>query len=127
MTTVRVNKSLIAAAPKPARTRPSKDHGLHKAVQALKFAALTIALVSVFLFFKPSFDQIRDNKLSLNRLSEDIAQKQKLVETLRREQQSLHSDPEHIERIARDKLNLARPDEYVYRFEPKNSIGNTPP
>ena len=55
-------------------------------------------------------------KAQYRALVEEIAQRKQDNARLTREVLSLRSDPACIERIARDKLGLARPGEIVYYY-----------
>jgi cell division protein FtsB len=52
----------------------------------------------------------------LRRKNEEIAEKTRQIDSLRREIDLLTNDTAYIERIAREKLGMARPDEEVYKF-----------
>jgi cell division protein FtsL len=55
----------------------------------------------------------------LRQKNEEIAQKSRLIDSLRREINLLTNDTSYIERVAREKLGMARPDERVYKFSGK--------
>ncbi len=54
----------------------------------------------------------------LVRVEADIAKQEALERQQRAEIESLRTDPVYVERTAREKLNLSRPDEVIFRFEP---------
>lgn len=55
-------------------------------------------------------------KAQYNTLTEEIANLKQDNTRLRRDVYSLKNDPAYLERIARDKLGLARPGEIVYYY-----------
>jgi cell division protein FtsB len=52
----------------------------------------------------------------LRRKNEEIAVKNRQIDSLRKEIELLTNDTAYIERIAREKLGMARPGEKVYKF-----------
>ncbi len=58
-------------------------------------------------------------KAQYTALNADLARLKNDNSRLRREVHSLRSDTAHMERIARDKLGLARPGEIVYYYNDK--------
>jgi cell division protein FtsL len=48
--------------------------------------------------------------------SAEIRQSRRTIDSLRQEIASLTNDTAYIERIAREKLGMARPDEKIYKF-----------
>ncbi|MBN1130612.1 MAG: septum formation initiator family protein [Chitinispirillaceae bacterium] len=70
----------------------------------------------VFLFGKqgvyyPGSQLIRKN--------EEIEVKRRLIDSLQREIERLTNDTTYIERIAREKLGMARKDEHLFKFTGK--------
>ena len=52
-----------------------------------------------------------------SRLDEQNYRLQKENEALRRRIQGIRNDDDHLEKVAREELNLARPGDIVYRFQ----------
>jgi len=52
------------------------------------------------------------------RLDREIQQQETLENKQKTEIEALKTDSSYIERTARNKLNLARPNEVIFRFEP---------
>jgi cell division protein FtsB len=68
-----------------------------------------------------SYFKLRRTERALTAEIETLAQQnQALTEEVRR----LKSDPETIERVAREQLGLVRPGEVVYKFEPAPARAN---
>jgi len=86
-------------------------------LSVVRFCSILGVSVILVLLFKPRIDSKRHLQIRLSGLDDQIAQKQLKIEQLRFEEESLRCDPEYVERLARDRLNMARPDEYVIRFE----------
>lgn len=73
----------------------------------------------VVVLFQPQIAKLGAMKNTLGEL-----ERQKELETienlrLQREKTLLESDPEYIENIARDKLDLMKPGETIYRIDPR--------
>ncbi len=73
----------------------------------------------VVVLFQPQIAKLGAMKNTLGEL-----ERQKELETienlrLQREKALLESDPEYIENIARDKLDLMKPGETIYRIDPR--------
>jgi cell division protein FtsB len=88
-------------------------------LQSLGFAvfagALVVGLVALYL---PLARQQHQLQQELQRLEREIARQEALEKQQRAEIEALKTDPGFVERTARDKLNLARPNETVFQFEP---------
>lgn len=80
-----------------------------------------IVVVGAAMMFLPLLHQRRALLTELERLDREIARQEALEQQQRAEIEALRSDPYHIERTIRDQLNLARPNELIFRFEPPPS------
>ena len=56
--------------------------------------------------------------LDIARLDHEIEQQDALENKQKTEIEALKTDPSYVERTARNKLNLSRPNEMIFRFEP---------
>lgn len=75
-------------------------------------------LLGVFFWYLPVFqtnERMREQILVLENQVQAEEQKQKLLESAIR---NLKEDPKTVERLAREKLRLAKPGETVIYFEP---------
>lgn len=91
-----------------------------------KGVLLLAALVIVVALFIPLFQKsqrLREERYDLERQIKTIEAENKRLEE---EAAALSRDPKAIERVARERLGWARPEERVYRFEtPKPSAPTT--
>lgn len=93
---------------------------------ALGFAAFVLIVVGgLALLFLPLIRQHRETQQEIERLDREIARQEALERQYRTEIDALKTDPSYVERTARDKLNLTRPNETIFRFEPPAAT-NTP-
>ncbi|HJL16096.1 MAG TPA: septum formation initiator family protein [Sandaracinaceae bacterium LLY-WYZ-13_1] len=84
----------------------------------LPFALLVLSIVSVPLSILddeglPRYRALKDELSEVERVNERLRRD---VEQLDREVEGLRSDPEAIERIARDELGMIREDEILFQF-----------
>jgi cell division protein FtsB len=92
---------------------------------ALPVALLLAAaiFVPVKLFDARGFGRVEKLKGELERLEETNRAIARENESLRAQIRAFHSDPEHIEKVARDELGMVGPDEIIYQFPE----GDAPP
>ncbi len=76
----------------------------------------SIYLLASFIFGEMGLVKYYRMKSQYDALSDDIAKLKIDNARLSTEVRSLRSDPAYVERIARDKLGLARPGEIVYYY-----------
>ncbi len=81
-----------------------------------------LVALGVALMFLPLLKQRRDLQRQADQLGRELVRQ----ETVEREQlaeiELLRNDRAYVEKIAREKLNLARPNETLFRFEPRPEI-----
>ena len=100
--------------------------GLWARLQALGFLVF-VAIVGfgVVLLFVPLLHQRHAMQQEIARLDRELQQQDALEKKQKTEIEALKSDSSYVERTARNKLNLARPNEVIFRFEPPPTA--TPP
>jgi len=82
------------------------------------FVFVAIVGCGVALLFVPLLQQRREMQQDIARLDHEIDQQETLEKKQKTEIEALKNDSSYIERTARNKLNLARPNEVIFRFEP---------
>ena len=102
--------------------------GLWRRLQSLGFVvAAGVVALGVALMFLPLFQQRRSMQDEAIRLDREIARLEALERKQKSEIDALKTDPAFVERTAREKLNLARPEETIFRFDPRPTVAaNTP-
>jgi cell division protein FtsB len=94
-------------------------------LQSLGFVVFAGALVvGLGVLYLPLARQQRILQTELRRLEQEIVRQEAAEKQQRAEIEALKTDRGFVERTARDKLNLARPNETIFQFE---SPTNTPP
>ena len=78
---------------------------------------LTVAAVVGFHFL-PQVSARREQEARLNRLKAEVEREQQLLTRNLREEDLLKHDPEYIGVVARDRLDLMKEGETIYRIEP---------
>ena len=81
------------------------------------FVFVAIVGCGVALLFVPLLHQRREMQQDIARLDREIQQQETLEKKQKTEIEALKNDSSYIERTARNKLNLARPNEVIFRFE----------
>jgi cell division protein FtsB len=81
------------------------------------FIVLTVAAVVGFHFL-PEVSTRREQEARVNRLKTEVEREQQLLARNLREEELLKHDPEYIGIIARDRLDLMKEGETIYRIEP---------
>ena len=86
---------------------------------------VVIAIVLlIFNYYRPLIDENERMRREINRLDGEINVQRQISMELSNQIYILYNDPKTVERLAREKLGLARADETVIHFEPAtNSIG----
>lgn len=98
---------------------------IHLPVKSLwRLTVLLIAVsasVWVLLAFFPELNRLRILQSQAAALSAEEAALEKRLDAARREHRWLQKEPLYLEAIARDRLDLYRPGETVYRIAPPDS------
>jgi cell division protein FtsB len=90
-------------------------------LQSLGFAVFILVVVAGgVLLFVPIWAKRHTMNNEIRRLDAEVAQREALEKKQKAEIEALKTDPSYVERTARDKLNLAKPNEMVFRFESNN-------
>jgi cell division protein FtsB len=84
----------------------------------LFMAALGVLSCLFFQYYLPLIQKNQRYRKEIISLDAKIADQEKLGKQLKGSIDSLQNDPRAVERMAREKLSLARTNEMVVRFEP---------
>ena len=93
---------------------------LTKAVVALVVVAVLLLIGMCYL---PLIDENERMRRQIMHLDTQLQQQEEISKQLRMQVDTLRNDPKTVERLAREKLGYAKPDETVIRFESTNSTG----
>jgi cell division protein FtsB len=93
---------------------------LTQVIVALTAVAVLLLIVKEYV---PLIQQNEQYRRHIDTLETELQQQRDISKRLQAEFDSLRSDPKTMERLAREKLGYAKPDETVIRFEP--AVTNT--
>ena len=99
--------------------------GLASRIAIGVFGLLTIAMILLAIFDERGALALSKRRQELQSIQDDITSATEQNEKYRKEVQELRHDPEAIERLARERLKLVKPDEIV--IETPETTTPTPP
>lgn len=85
----------------------------------LLFLGVAAVVVPIRILEADGLPRYRTLKTELRRVERDNDRLRMRIRSLRAQVSALRSDPEAVEKIARDELGLVRSDEMVIHFEPR--------
>jgi cell division protein FtsL len=101
------------------------DHGIWSKLTKIVVGLIVLAvLLLIGMCYLPQIQENTRMRTEINRLDAQIKAEQEKSDRLQAEIDALRNDPKTVERLAREKLGYARPDETVVRFESPET--NTP-
>ena len=89
-----------------------------KLTKLVLFLLFVAGLLAVFFWYLPLIEKNRRYRKQVLALDAKIVEQEKLGHQFKNSIDSLQNDPRVVERLAREKLNLAKTNEVVVRFEP---------
>ena len=101
---------------------------MNHVLRVLLFVAAWLLIIS---FFLPPYKQLNRNRAETDQLLAQVTEEKLLLARQTRQVSLLKSDPTYLETIARDKLDLMKEDETIFRLEsrraePKRSSQSSP-
>gem|GEM_PF-1013628 len=98
----------------------------HVVNRFLTFAVILGGIIMLGLLFVPVLDRTRELKEILEREKQELRVALLLQKKREREVFLLRSDPTYLEMVARDKLDLMKSGEIIFRRLDKRQDGRTP-
>ena len=90
-----------------------------RVIQPWVYALVGLLAVSVVLaLFYPAWKRGQRMKEQAEHLQNEITRKKQEITDLQEEAGRLKDDPFTVERMSRDTLNVARPGEVIFKFQP---------
>lgn len=84
-----------------------------------KTVFIFVCVIVILFLFLPSFSRMQDLKQKNIKCLKQIGQLKAKNILLKEEKEKLLNDPVYLEKVAREKMNLIRKGEVVYRIVPE--------
>lgn len=98
------------------------DTGIWGKLTQLVIALVVIAVLLLIGYtYLPLIQQNERMRADILKLDNQLQQQQEISRQLQTEINNLRNDPKTVERLAREKLGYAKPDETVVHFDSTNS------
>lgn len=88
-----------------------------KLTQAVVILVVLAILILIGMTYLPLIRENERMRAKMDRLDSELQQQEQISKQLKAEIDALGNDPKTVERLAREKLGYARPDETVIHFE----------
>ena len=88
-----------------------------KLTQAVVVLVVLAILILIGMTYLPLIHQNERMRTKLDKLDAQLQQQEQISRQLKSEIDALSNDPKTVERLAREKLGYAKPDETVVHFE----------
>ncbi len=89
--------------------------------------SVCVGLAIFFLILRPEIEHHREEKNRLRRLRIEIENQRIILDRARNELELLKTDPEYVEIKARDKMDLMKEGETIFRLDQGAPIAQPPP
>ena len=80
-------------------------------------SAIVLAVVIGVRVFEPKLEEMRRLEGELERARADVQRTAAQLRDLKAKQERLRTDPQYVEKVAREELGYSKPGETVFRFE----------
>jgi cell division protein FtsB len=91
---------------------------LNRVLRVLLFIAIWLIVISLFL---PPYNKLKQSRNDIERLQSLVSEQKILLARQTRELNLLKTDPTYLETIARDRLDLMKEGETIFRLEARGS------
>ena len=94
------------------------DHGIWSKLTKVVVGLIVLAvLLLIGMCYLPLIQENTRMRAQILKLDQQLQAEQKKSDQLQSQIEALRNDPKTVERLAREKLGYAKPDETVIRFE----------
>ncbi len=107
-----------------ARRQQRRVERLHTVNRLLTFVVILVTLGALGVSFIPVLHKTRELEETLRVRNQELEAEILIQKKRSRELQLLQSDPDYLETIARDKLDLMKPGETILRLDGQTSSGS---
>lgn len=98
-----------------ARREATIWHRLNRILKVLLFVAFWLVAISLFV---PPYKKLNQSRAEIDNLQAQVNEQKLLLARQTREISLLKTDPTYLETIARDRLDLMKEGETIFRIEP---------
>lgn len=102
-----------------ARREASVWQQLNRVLRALLVIASLLVIVSLFL---PQYKKLKQSRAEIDTLQSQVTEQKMALARQTREVNLLKTDPGYLETIARDRLDLMKEGETVFRIEQPKTV-----
>jgi len=99
-----------------ARREATVWQRLNRVLRALLVIAVVLVIVSLFV---PPYKKLAQSRTEIDNLQSQVNDQKMLLAKQTREVNLLKTDPTYLETIARDRLDLMKEGETIFRLEPQ--------
>lgn len=99
------------------RRRRNEPDFWHRINRVLQFLVVAGFLLTVGVMFYPVWHKQQDMRLRVLKLETELKDKTASLQSRQSELDLLRNDREYLETVARDRLNLMKPGETIFRIE----------
>lgn len=107
-----------------ARREATVWQRLNRVLAVLLVLAVWLVIISLFV---PPYKRLMQSRAEIDNLQSRVDEQKKLLTQRSREVTLLQTDPTYLETIARDRLDLMKEGETIFRLEPLQSGKNNSP
>jgi cell division protein FtsB len=101
-----------------ARRRATIWHRLNRVLKVLLFLVFWLVVMSLFI---PPYKKLNQSRAEIDNLQAQVNEEKTLLARQTREVNLLKTDATYLETIARDRLDLMKEGETIFRLEPAQS------
>ena len=80
-------------------------------------SVIVLAVIICLRVFEPKLQEMRRLEGELERARADVQRTASQLRDLKAKQERLRTDPQYVEKVAREELGYSKPGETVFRFE----------
>ncbi|MEO8206745.1 MAG: septum formation initiator family protein [Chthoniobacterales bacterium] len=112
----------MPSAPHRTQFKKRRQTELWNRINRLIFFLILVTIAGlIFLSFYPEWKRLRDLRQNTSNLRQEVAKKEQLLRAKSNEVYLLQNDPEYLEVIARDRLDMMKEGETIYRLDSKTT------
>jgi len=109
------------------REETAPQRGIFGALNRALAILITLAILAIAaVFFIPEIQRHREERAEIERLRSEVQRQELALAEKTRELQLLRSDPAYVEILARDKLDLMKEGETIFRITPSGAAPAEP-